>query len=217
MKRRSSTKAKVMVQDFDEIKQKFLQDVNNIIAKYEIPADMIINWDQTGVKYIPVASWTMEREGSQKVEIVAKDDKRQITAVLAGSLKGDFLPLQIIYEGKTSRCLPAVKFPPDWHGTFSENHWSNEETMRDYLVKVLIPYIQEKRKNLQLSTDYPALMLFDNFNGQCTESLLKLLDVNNINLVIIPVNWIDQLQPMDISVNKSAKEYLRKGFQEWYP
>ena len=55
----------------------------------------------------------MEGEGSKKVEIVAKDDKCQITAVLAASLKGDFLPLQIIYEGKTSRCLPTVKFPPD--------------------------------------------------------------------------------------------------------
>ena len=107
----------------------------------EIPTDMIINWDQTSINYIPVASWTMESEGSKKVEIIAKDDKRQIMAVLAGSLKRDFLPFQIIYEGKTSRCLPAVKFPPDWHATFGENHWSNEETMHDYLVKILIPYI----------------------------------------------------------------------------
>ena len=73
-----------------------------------------------------------------------------------------------------------------------------------------------KRTNLQLSADYPAFVLFDNFNGQCTESLLKLLDVNNINIVIFPANWIDQLQPMDVSVNKFAKEYLRKRFQQWY-
>ena len=90
--------------------------------------------------------------------MVAKDDKHQITAVLARCLKGDFFPIQIIYEGNTSRCLPAVKLPPDWHATFSENHWLNEETMHDYLVKILIPYIQEKRKNLQFSPDYPALV-----------------------------------------------------------
>ena len=135
----------------------------------------------------------MESEGAKNVEIVAKDDKCQITALLGGSLKYDFLPLQIIYGEKTSRCLPAVKFPADWNATFSENHWSNEETMRDYLVKILIPYIQEKRKNLQLSADYPAFVLFDNFNDQCTENLLKLLDVNNINIVIIPANCTDQL------------------------
>ena len=55
----------------------------------------------------------MQAEGAKKVEIIAKDDKRQITVVIAGSLKGDTLPLQIIYQGKTPRCLPSVKFPTD--------------------------------------------------------------------------------------------------------
>ena len=40
----------------------------------------------------------MEKEGSKWVEIVAMDDKRQITAVFAGSLTGDFLPPQLIYN-----------------------------------------------------------------------------------------------------------------------
>ena len=139
------------------LNKKFLKDAKSIIAMDEIPTDLIMKWDQTGINYIPVSSWTMESEGSKKVEIVAKDHKIQITVVLAGSLKGDFLPVQIIYEGKTSRCLPTVKFPLDWRSTFSGNHWSNEETMHNYLVKILIPYIQEKCKNLQLGADYPAL------------------------------------------------------------
>ena len=139
------------------LNKKILKDAKSIIAMDEIPTDLIMKWNQTGINYIPVSSWTMESEGSKKVEIVAKDHKIQITVVLAGSLKGDFLPVQIIYEGKTSRCLPTVKFPLDWHATFSGNHWSNEETMHNYLVKILIPYIQEKCKNLQLGADYPAL------------------------------------------------------------
>ena len=47
----------------------------------EIPGDMIVNFDQTGIHYIPVMPWTMEKEGVKRVEIVSKDDKRQITAV----------------------------------------------------------------------------------------------------------------------------------------
>ena len=39
----------------------------------------------------------MEKEGSKCVEIIGKDDKRQITAVLAGTLNGDFLPVQLIH------------------------------------------------------------------------------------------------------------------------
>ena len=67
----------------------------------EIPGELIINWDQTGINYIPVSSWTMQSEGAKKVEIIAKDNKLKNTRALAGSLKGDVLPLQVIYQGKT--------------------------------------------------------------------------------------------------------------------
>ena len=59
VKRRASSKAKVMVENFEEIKEDFLLDVRNIVLMDEIPGELIINWDQTGVNYIPVASWTM--------------------------------------------------------------------------------------------------------------------------------------------------------------
>ena len=87
----------------------------------EIPHDLGINWDQTGIHYVPVGSWTMEKEGAKRVEITAIDDKRQITAVFAGSLSGDFLPPQLIYKGKTRCCLPTIEFLTGWHITNSPN------------------------------------------------------------------------------------------------
>lgn len=56
----------------------------------------------------------------------------------------------------------------------------------------------------------------DRFKAQCTFSILSLLDDNNICLVIVPPNCTDRLQPLDVSVNKSAKEFIRKQFQQWY-
>ena len=64
--------------------------------------------------------------------------------------------------------------------------------------------------------DQRALLIFDNFKGQCTETLLKLLDENNVSVVLIPPNCTDRLQPLDVSVNKSAKEVLRRKFHAWY-
>ena len=87
------------------------------------------------------------------------DDKRQLTAVFAGTMKGDFLPPQLIYQGKTSKSLPSVEFPPEWHITFSENHWSNELAMVGYLENILFPYIRKKRRELNLDEDYPALVI----------------------------------------------------------
>ena len=136
----------------------------------DIPFDFIVNWDQTGV----LGSWTMEKEGSKRVEIAGVDDKRKITTVFAGSLAGDFLPPQLIYKGTTQRCLPTIQFPPDWHVTHCENHWSNESMMKAYIERILLPYLREKRKQLKLRANYTALVIFGKSTGQGTESSLRI-------------------------------------------
>ena len=216
VKRRASTKAKVTVQDFEDVKAQFLLDIKAVAEMDEVPSELIINWDQTGIHYVPVAAWTMEKEGSKRVEIVGVDDKRQITAVFAGTLTGDFLPPQLIYKGKTPKCLPPVDLPSDWHVTFSHNHWSNESSMRDYIDKIILPYVRNKREELKLHPAHPALVIFYKFTGQGTESILTLLEENHVNVVMVPANCTDRLQPMDISVNKPAKNFLRGQFQDWY-
>ena len=122
VKRRVSTSAKLLPEDFDEWKEQFLYDTKVLVNYEEIPDSLVINWDHTGIKYIPVSSWTMEKEGTKRVEILGIDDKRQITAVFAATKAGNFLPIQVIYKGKTKRSLPNVKFPSDWLASYTENH-----------------------------------------------------------------------------------------------
>ena len=75
---------------FDQIRSQFLVDVKAIIDIIDIPAELFINWDQTGIRYVPVSSWTMEKEGSKGVEVVGVEDKRQITAVFGCTTTGNF-------------------------------------------------------------------------------------------------------------------------------
>ena len=97
-------------------------------------------------------------------------DKRQLTAVFAASLVGDFLPPQIIYAGKTQHCLPTTKFPKDWDITLTQNHWANEKTTETHILKVLVAYIETCRKKLSLPTDHAAIDMFDRFKGQCSSN-----------------------------------------------
>ena len=193
-----------------------LPDIKNVITMDEIPVELIIDFDQTALNYVLSASWTMEKEGTSRVEVVAKDDKQQITAVFSGSMSGDFSPPQLIYEGKTEQCLLQYKFPSSWHTTHTDNHWSNEITMTQYVEMIIVPYINNKRKELKLSHHQPALLIFDNFKAQITSSLLKLLDSHNVDVVLLPANCTDRLQPLDLSINKPAKDFLHSKFQEWY-
>lgn len=157
----------------------------------------------------------MALQGSQRIEMSGVDDKRQLTAVFAGTMSGHFLPPQIIYQGKTSKCVPSVSIPDSWDVTYTPNHWTNEKTSESYINNILLPYVEGKRKDSGESST-PALVIFDRFKGQCTPHILSLLAKNNIHIAVVPGNCTDRLQPLDISVNKSVKEFLRGRFQQWY-
>ena len=125
-------------------------------------------------------------------------------------MSGDFLPMQLVYQGKTIKCLPKLTFPVDWDVTYTSNHWCNELIMHQYISKIILPCIRNKREELKLPPDQPAVLIFDNFKGQCTSELLTLLDTNNISVILVPPNCMDRLQPLDLGVNTTAKEFLRR-------
>ncbi len=100
-KRTATSTSKVTRTHFEELKRNYLIDIYSIVKMEEIPDSLIMNWDKTGIKIVPTASWTMEKKGTKRVELVATDDKRQITEVFGCSMAGDFLPIQMIYKGTT--------------------------------------------------------------------------------------------------------------------
>ena len=54
----------------------------------------------------------------------------------------------------------------------------------------------------------------NNFKGQITSAVTELME--DIHVVLLPPNATDSLQPMDLSVNKPAKDFLKRRFEEWY-
>ncbi len=55
-----------------------------------------------------------------------------------------------------------------------------------------------------------------NFKGQVMTTIFNLLECHNIHTCLLPANTTDLLQPLDVSVNKPANNFLRRKFQEWY-
>ena len=190
VKRKCSNAGKVSIFRFEEIQRDFLADIQAEVVMSDIPADLIFNWDQTPLKYVPTGQWTMNKAGAKIIPIASSDDKRQITGILAATLTGEFLPPQVLYEGKTERCHPKLQVPAGWD-VWHANHWSNEETMKRYLLKVIVPFINSKRNSLKLSPTHPALAIFDCFRGQTTPDFYQLLQQHNICYVIVPANCTD--------------------------
>ena len=52
----------------------------------EIPAEPVLNWDQTGIKLVPSLVWTMETQGEKRVEMVGINYKDRS---LCGTMLGE--------------------------------------------------------------------------------------------------------------------------------
>ena len=79
-----------------------------------------------------------------------------------------------------------------------------------------VPYVTKTRKEQNLPPNQCCIVIFDRFKAQCTTTVLQVLEENNYILVaLVPPHCTDILQPLDIAVNKSVKEFLRAEFHDW--
>jgi hypothetical protein len=86
----------------------FVQRIALAVRQYKIPKELVINFDQTGVHIVPINNRSFAKTGSKQVVLRFKGDKRQITALLAGTASGVLLPEQLIFQGKSTACHPKV-------------------------------------------------------------------------------------------------------------
>ena len=110
VKRKGTKAARKLPSDFENVKADFLERIENNVIEHKIPADKIVNRDQTGLKFIPVSEWTMAKKGSKQVELFGKGDKCEMTVLLSVTSTGTVLPPQLIYKGTMGQCHPRFKF-----------------------------------------------------------------------------------------------------------
>ena len=84
-----------------------------------------------------------------------------------------------------------------------------------YITDIIVPYVKGCREEIG-DHSQSALVIMDNFKGQVTNSISALLEAHNIHVCLLPANTTDLLQPMDITVNKPAKDFLKQKFEQWY-
>ena len=198
-----------------EEKLTFQKKISDVIFEHDILKELIINLDQTPLSYVSPGKYTFDVKGVETVPIKGIDDKRQITATFAISMSGEFLPIQVIYEGKSKRCLPKYTFPASFDVTFSENHWSNTKKSLNFFNKIVFPHFKNVRKAKAYPDEQMSLIIMDTFKGQSNDEVAKLCRKNNCALIIVPHNLTNKFQQLDITV-KPAKSFIKDKYNMWY-
>ena len=201
----------------NETKLDFQRKIKSLQTWHEIPEDLIIIFDQTALLYVCTGKRTYHTQGASNVPLVGKGKKKQITGTFTITVTGQFLPLQLIYQRTTDRCLPTgVEFPDDWDVTYTANHWSNESKAIQHLQMVVFPYVKKRKVELKLPEHQKAMLIFDIFKRQVTDKVTKFIEENDCVILYVSNNMTDQFQPLDLNVNGHAEEFLKKKFECWY-
>ena len=148
--------------------------------------------------------------------IAGSADKRSITATFSITLAGDFLHIQLIYGGKTDKSIPRYQFPDGFSLSVNEKHFSNTNESIKLLKEIIVPYVKKERSSLGLESEQKALVIMDVFTGQMTTDVSNIFAENNILVTNVPPNMTRYYQPLDLTVNGSAKRFMAKKFNGWY-
>ena len=81
------------------------------------------------------------------------------------TLKGDFVPIQPIYGGKTAQSLPRFKFPESFSLSVTPKHFSNTEESIKVIEEIVSPHVDKPRGKLD-NPNQAVLLILNVFRGQ---------------------------------------------------
>ena len=189
--------------DLEDKVQSFTQFVKNSRIENEFDDEFIINMDETPAYFDLVPNKTVEQQGKKSVIVrTSGSEKRHVTVVLAVAASGAVLPTMIIFKGK--RALKGILAPNDVIVTVQEKAWVDEAIMIRWVDECLRQYTNRNR----------TLLVMDSFRCHIMDSVKKRVRQANAETAVIPGGCTSILQPLDVSINKPFKGWLRASWQE---
>ena len=117
----------------------FLNSIVNKVEEFQIPPPLVLNIDQINSKYVSMDKATMTKKGSTSLPIRGLSDKRSITVTFIITLNGIFLPIQLIYGGKTVQSLSKFGLPEGFSFSANLKHCSNTAESIKIIKEIIVP------------------------------------------------------------------------------
>lgn len=199
--RKNNGKPPIQLAELREISKKFTEAMKQIISKYDIKPEMIINMDESPFywEYLPrkiVTHKTVDNTFAWKRGF----EQVRSTVVLASTARGDLLRPSLILKRADPYYLRADN-EINAQILHSSNGWMNEELMLLWIDQVLLPYVKKNH----------ALLLMDSYEAHKSSRVLShFQNYPNIHLGIIVGGTTSFSQPLDITVNKEFKAVCRR-------
>ena len=94
-------------------------------------------------------------------------------------------------------------------------YYSDKTESLNFVEEIILPYVKSERESLRLETQ-PAFIIYDFFRRQTTDTFLDVLKDNSILSTKIPPNMAHVFQPLDLTVNRFRKDFMKGMVSTWF-
>ena len=80
----------------------------------------------------------------------------------------------------------------------------------------MFPYLEDTNRSKSYLLEEHVLIIMDTFKGQDNDTLKKLCDETNCDVVLVPRNVANKFKPLDLSVKKAVKLFIYNKYNDWF-
>ncbi|CAI7885863.1 unnamed protein product [Closterium sp. NIES-54] len=163
-----------------------------------IESTWIINADQTPLWLEMPANTTVDQTGVRSVPIrSAGYQKERVTMMLACTADGMKLRPWVVFKRKT---VPKG------------NGWMDANGVIQWLEECVKPFLKPGFGRHARS----SMVVLDSYRGHLTEGVKEKFRELDCVPAVIPSGCTVEVQPLDVSINKSFKASVRQQYQKWF-
>jgi hypothetical protein len=182
---------------------------------------LCLNFDQTQVVAQDNRALTYDVKGKKQIDVIGKTEKRAWTCVVGVSDDGEVLPFQIIVQGATKDVHPpstarqmnrAKKLGFEWDHNRS-TYWSNQDTMRRYVSRFIVPFFARKKRELGYAVDQVCLVYLDVWSVHRSQEFRNWVRATYpwLWLIYVPGNLTGLFQVCDVGIQRPFKLAVRRA------
>ena len=198
--------AQELPKDLESKISEFRRQVRRIRENGDFLYHLICNMDEPPVYMDMVPSKTVDVRGKKTIKVrTTKSEKNRLTAVLSCSAVGNMLPPMLIFKGTTSRSIRGVQGSEGTLVSYQKKAWMDEKLMLKWISDIWVKYTKRR----------PSLLFLDTFSAHLTDKVKDAFQNSNTTVLVIPDGCTSILQPLDVSINKPIKAYMRNSWVQY--
>jgi len=184
---------------------KFMDNLQNLYARYEFTPERIYNCDETAVTTVQKPHKIIASKGSKQVAAVTSQERGQlVTACCTINALGNSIPPFMVFPRLYFKAHMLTGAPP---GSAHPSGWMTSGNFFEYL-KHFIQYSHS-------SDDKPVLLILDNHESHISIDAIELCKDSGVVLLTIPPHSSHRLQPLDVAVYGPLKRYYSNACTSW--